>query len=94
MAAVLSPLLLDDPSPPRPAAPKRAPAPAPTSAPAPSDEALTEEETAGEAAAEAAARRQSLARQRRGRLGTIATSARGILRTAQAPVQRRSLLGE
>ncbi len=49
-------------------------------------------EAAGEAAA--AARRAFFARQKKGRLGTIATSARGILSPGQLAAVRRSLLGE
>ena len=44
--------------------------------------------------AAAAARRAFLARQKAGRLGTIATSARGILSSGQLATVRRSLLGE
>ena len=84
MAAVLSPLLLDDPSPPRAATPR------PVANAAQAADAAAD----AEVSAEAAARREALARLRRGRLGTIATSARGVLSPGQSTVQRRSLLGE
>jgi|GEM_PF-5032484 len=82
MAAVLSPLLIDEPAVPQ------APA-APTPAPEVDPAALAK----AEAEAEAAARRRALALARRGRLGTIATSAQGILGPGQSAVERRSLLG-
>ena len=83
MAAVLSPLLVDEPS---------APAVNPNR---PTGSASTVElvEEATGPVAEAAARRTALARLRRGRAGTIATSARGILQPGQTAVARRSLLG-
>lgn len=42
----------------------------------------------------AAARRAFLARQRTGRLGTVATSVRGVLTPGERSATRRSLLGE
>ncbi|MCB9928869.1 MAG: hypothetical protein H6844_05575 [Alphaproteobacteria bacterium] len=82
MAAVLSPLLLDQPA-----------VPPPTAAPTPSSANAAASAARAEADAEAAVRRQALARVRRGRLGTIATSARGILAPGPSTVERRSLLG-
>ena len=52
------------------------------------DPAVVEKEAA------AAARRAFIARQKKGRLGTIATSARGVLTPGELSVTRRSLLGE
>lgn len=82
MAAVLSPLLFDEPAVP--------------SAPGPSTGDRADpvaREAAAAAEAKAAARRAAFARLRQGRLGTIATSARGILGPGQSAVERRSLLG-
>ena len=39
-------------------------------------------------------REDQLRRRRRGRAGTVATSPRGVLRTRDANVQRKTLLGE
>ena len=83
MAAVVSPLFVDEPSP-----PKGNTSPPPVLAVAD----VSAEEASGPVA-EAAARRTALVRLRRGRIGTIATSARGILQPGQAAVTRRSLLG-
>lgn len=85
MAAVVSPLLFDEPSSPPP------PPPAPATVD-PSVAAASAAEVEAEAAA--AARRRAVAQLRAGRAGTIATSARGILSPSRAAVQRRSLLGE
>ncbi|HEY1096917.1 MAG TPA: hypothetical protein VGF14_06720 [Alphaproteobacteria bacterium] len=50
---------------------------------------------AADAAAEAAAQaEESLAQRRRGRLGTITTSFRGVLNDSNANLSRRTLLGE
>ncbi len=46
------------------------------------------------AAEEAKARKESLERRRRGRLGFIETSARCVLQTNASAPQRRTLLGE
>ena len=83
MAAIVSPLFADDPAPPKGII---TPPPALTVAGGPV------EEVSGPVA-EAAARRAALARLRSGRIGTIATSARGILQPGHASVTRRSLLG-
>ena len=64
----------------------------PPPAPAPVEPAIDPAKAEQEAAA--AARRAFLARQKKGRLGTIATSVRGILGPGQLSVARRSLLGE
>lgn len=81
MAAAVSSLLLAEPaSPPAQVAPAE-------QLPDPAASAAAEEET------RAAARRAALARLTGGRLGTIATSARGILSPGQSAVVRRSLLG-
>lgn len=64
------------------------PAPSPALAEPAVDPAAAEREAA------AAARRAFLARQRTGRLGTIATSVRGVLTPGERSVARRSLLGE
>lgn len=45
-------------------------------------------------AEEAKARKESLERRRRGRLGFIQTSARGVLQPGVNAPQRRTLLGE
>ena len=82
MAAVVSPLLFDEPSVPSPPPPS-APLPDPNAAAAASEEEAT-----------AAARRRAIARAGTGRLGTITTSARGILAPSTASARRRSLLGE
>ena len=67
-------------------APPSAPAPAPLPpAPPPPDEA---EET------ERKRRIEMLARRRRGRAETVATSLKGLLRLAADAPQRKSLLGE
>jgi hypothetical protein len=84
MAAVVSPLLLDQPPEPAAALPK-------VSQPSGAETAATVAKD--EAEAEAAARRAALAQLARGRLGTIATSARGILSPGQSAIVRRSLLG-
>jgi hypothetical protein len=62
-----------------------APSPPPPPAPLPAPEPLEDP---------AVARREMLARRRRGRAGTIATSDRGILRPRQPTDRRKSLLGE
>jgi hypothetical protein len=49
---------------------------------------------AEEAARAAAESEQSMAQRRRGRMGTISTSFRGVLDNGSALVQRRTLLGE
>ena len=85
MAALVSPLLLDEPSGPAVGAVSKV-----------SQTTGSESATAvakAEAEAEAAARRAALAHLTRGRLGTIATSARGILSPGQSAIVRRSLLG-
>lgn len=64
------------------------PAPVPVDIEPAVDPAEVEKEAA------AAARRSFLARQRSGRLGTIATSGRGVLTPGELSVARRSLLGE
>ena len=68
------------------------PAAAPAPAPAPIEPAVDPAEAEREAAT--VARRAFLARQKQGRLGTIATSAREVLTPGQLAVARRSLLGE
>lgn len=85
MAAVVSSLLLEGPATP--------PAPARSSTETSADGDATAAAARSEAAAEAAARRAALARMAGGRLGTIATSARGVLAPGQSAVTRRSLLG-
>ena len=77
MGAIVSPLIGDTEV--------RSPKPAVIEAPV--DFAQAEEEAA------AAARRAFLARRKRGREGTIATGARGILSPGELAVVRRSLLG-
>ena len=64
----------------------------PAPAPAIVEPSVDPAEVASEASA--AARRAFLARQKNGRLGTMVTSARGILSPGQLAVVRRSLLGE
>lgn len=65
-----------------------------TPLPAPAPVAPAVDPAEAEREATAAARRAFLARQKQGRLGTIATSARGVLTPGQLAVARRSLLGE
>ena len=83
MAAVVSSLLLEGPTAP----------PSPAAAPAQSAGDAAAAAAAAQAEAETAARRAALARLKEGRLGTIATSARGLLSPGQSAVVRRSLLG-
>ena len=78
MAAIVSPLVNPDPP----------PAPAPAAVPKPVDDEKVKREAA------AAARRAFLSRRRNGRLGTIATSARGVLSPGNLTIARRSLLVE
>ncbi len=78
MGAIISPLTREAP----------APKPTPTVVEPAVDPAVAEREAAS------AARRAFLARQQKGRLGTIATTARGVLSPGQLSVVRRSLLGE
>ncbi len=90
MAAILSPLLTETALAERPAITPMLR----TAEPAVGIETATVPDRAdGAAVGEAAARRAALARLRRGRAGTIATSARGILSPGQTAVARRSLLG-
>jgi hypothetical protein len=49
---------------------------------------------AADAAKEAADAEQAMAQRRRGRMGTINTSFRGVLDNGSALMQRRTLLGE
>ena len=85
MAAVVSSLLLE-----KPAAPS---GPAMPSSQSSADADAAAAAARSEAEAEAATRRAALARLAGGRLGTIATSARGVLGPGQSAVVRRSLLG-
>lgn len=84
MAAVLSPLLFGEGSAPDPKPVE--PVPPPQTEGSLTDDAATDEEVAR-------SRRRALERLRRGRDGTIATSARGILAPTAGTADRRSLLG-
>lgn len=84
MAAVLSPLLFEEP-----------PAATQTSAAANVEKTNLPELPQSDASDPAQIRKQDLARLRRGRLSTIATGPRGVLAptTGSSPTNRRSLLG-
>jgi hypothetical protein len=64
----------------------------PTPAPTIVEPSVDPAEASSKAAA--ATRRATLERQKNGRLGTIATSARGVLSPGHLAVVRRSLFGE
>lgn len=69
--------------------------PDPTPAPAPvAPIANPAVDPAVEEAEKAAQAEEALAQRRRGRLGTIATSFRGVLEDSNANLSRRTLLGE